>query len=110
MVSMRELLLKLNAENVEYVIVGGMAAVLHGSAVVTEDLDICAPMTPENLARIIRSLADLNPCHRMSPKKPKLASTAEALKGFKNLYLTTDAGQIDILGEIDGVGDFVAVK
>jgi hypothetical protein len=109
MVSTRELLSRLHAHGVEFVVVGGMAAVLHGSAVVTEGLDLCAPMTPENLQRIVAALAGLDPRHRMNPKLLPLPDDAAGLKGFKNLYLITTAGQVDILDLIDGVGDYAAV-
>lgn len=46
-------LLKLLLENkIEFVIVGGFAAVTYGSSVVTKDLDVCAPMTPGQLQKI----------------------------------------------------------
>jgi predicted nucleotidyltransferase len=109
MASIRELLSRLHDHGVEFVVVGGMAAVLHGSAVVTEDLDVCAPMTPENFQRIVAALAGLDPRHRMTPQRLPLADDPAALKGFKNLYLATDAGQLDILELIDGVGDYAAV-
>lgn len=109
MASIRELLSRLSKHQVDYVIVGGIAAVMHGSALTTEDLDICAPMTPENIARIISALKGLNPRYRMTPQRGALPEDPEALKGFNNLYLATDACQLDILGTIDGVGDYGAV-
>jgi len=42
------LLQRLRDSGVEFVIVGGVAAITHGSAVTTEDLDVCAPLTQEN--------------------------------------------------------------
>jgi hypothetical protein len=87
-----------------------MAAVLHGSAVVTQDLDICAPMTPENFGRLISALKGLDPRNRMTPQRIPLPEHPDALRGFKNLYLITDAGPLDILGEIKGIGDYGAVS
>jgi hypothetical protein len=110
MVSIQELLSRLRAQRAEFVIIGGMAGVLHGSAVVTDDLDLCAPMTQKNLGRILAALAGLNPRHRMSPKKPELGSDPASLREFKNLYLITAAGQLDILGEVDGIGKYATVR
>ncbi len=107
--SIRELLSRLSKHQVEFVSGGGIAAVMHGSALATEDLDICAPMTPENIARIISALKGLNPRYRMTPQRRALPEDPEALKGFNNLYLATDAGQLDILGAIEGVGDYSVV-
>lgn len=109
MVSTRELLLRLHDQKVDHVIVGEMAAVIHGSTVVTEDLDICAPLTLDNLTRIVTALAGLNARHRMTRRRLPLLQDPSVLQGFKNLYLETDIGQLDILSEIDGVGDYAAV-
>ena len=49
------LLERLHASGVEFVIVGGVAAITHGSAVTTVDLDVCAPLTHENARSIIRA-------------------------------------------------------
>jgi hypothetical protein len=62
-----------------------MAAVLHGSAIVTEDLDLCAPLSAENLAKLLGVLKGLNPRHRMTPDRLPLAEDVAQLQGFKRL-------------------------
>lgn len=49
MQSLHLLLQKLNDAGLDFVVVGGFAGVLHGSAYVTNDLDICMVMSPETL-------------------------------------------------------------
>lgn len=110
MASTLDFLKRLTDHNVEFVVVGGMAGVLHGSSVVTEDLDVCAPMTPENIDHILKALGDLHPRFRMHPDQPPLLEDPSRLAGFKNLYIATDLGQIDFLAEITGVGDFDTVS
>jgi len=109
MASILDLLKRLRDADVEFVLVGGLAATVHGSAVVTEDADVCAPLTEANLERILTAISPLDPSHRMTPKRLPLVQTAGELVGFKNLYLSTSAGQLDILEEVSGVGDFQAV-
>ena len=87
-------------------IVGGMAGVLHGSNLVTRDLDVCAPLTRENLARILAALSGLAPQFRMTSGKLPLSNNPEDYVGYKNLCLLTDWGQLDILSEISGIGDY----
>lgn len=53
----------------EFVIVGGFAAVTHGSSLVTRGVDVCAVLTHENVETLRRALADWNPRHRMAPKR-----------------------------------------
>jgi hypothetical protein len=58
---------RLISEQVQFVIVGGFAAVAHGSTIVTKDLDICIPFSLENVARLEAALGPLHPVHRLTP-------------------------------------------
>jgi hypothetical protein len=50
MLRLRELLDRLHGEDVKFVIVGGVAALLNGSTLPTKDLDVCCDMSEENMA------------------------------------------------------------
>lgn len=50
----------LNEENVDYVVVGGFAAVIRGSSLPTRDIDIVPSRIPENLERLARALNRMN--------------------------------------------------
>lgn len=106
MVLIPELLSKLHSCQVEFVIIGGVAALLHGSALATEDMDVCVVMNPENLVKIVKALQDLNPRFRMTPQKIPLPDDPTRLHGYKNLYLITSLGQIDFLTEVSGIGTY----
>ena len=54
------LLTRLHDAGVEMVIIGGVAAVLHGSTLVTEDLDVCCPMDEKNLSKMLEVLKPLH--------------------------------------------------
>jgi len=105
-----DLLKRLNEHAVEYVIIGGIAAVVHGSARVTLDLDICAPLAEPNLSRILSALRGINPRFRMRPDKMRVPDDPERLRGLKNFYVDTDLGILDMLCEVEGVGNFDEVK
>ena len=109
MASTLDLLKRLNEHAVEYVLVGGVAAVVHGSQLVTGDVDICAPLDEPNLARIVAALSGLQPKYRMTPDRRPMPSGLDKLSGFKNLYLETELGLLDILSEISGVGAYAEV-
>src|SRR5205809_278243 len=104
MVAFQELLKRLHDESVDFVVIGGIAANLNGSSIATIDLDIIAPMTTENLRRIVRALRPLDPRVRMRPDKMRLPEGIEERTDLKNLYLLTDLGIIDLLGELPGIG------
>ena len=104
MESFPDLLRRLNEGGVRYVIVGGIAAITHGSLRHTYDLDICAPLDHDNVVRIIRALAGTHPRWRMCPDLPEISPDNPMLRGLRNLYLVTDLGPLDVLGELPGVG------
>ena len=101
-----ELLNRLNEAGVRYVVVGGVAAIAHGSARLTEDLDICAPLDHENVVRIVRALAGAHPLWRMRPDLPEITEDNPMLSGLKNFYVRSDLGPLDVLGELPGVGTY----
>jgi hypothetical protein len=84
---------------IEFVVVGGFAAVAHGVTQLTQDIDICCRMTPDNLMRLQDALSDLHPVHRMPPERPPVQLTPETAAEFRNLYLETNWGELDCLGE-----------
>jgi hypothetical protein len=104
------LLHRLVKGHIDFVIVGGYAAIVHGCNYVTQDIDICCVFAPANMLSLQAALADLHPVHRMTPGRLPLKLTAENAGHIKNLYLDTDLGRLDCLSEIDGLGNFEEVK
>jgi len=107
---LESLLTRLIQGEIEFVVVGGFAAVAHGVSLPTQDIDVCCRFTPENLLKLQGAIADLHPVHRMVPSRPPLQLTVETCAGLRNLYLDTDWGQLDCLGEILGVGGYEDVS
>lgn len=105
-----DLIERLIAAGVDFVLVGGLAAVTHGSSMTTQDIDICCDFSPKNLLRIQSALTGLNPIHRMTANQIPMELTETNCQPLKNLYLDTDWGQLDCLSEILGIGDFEEVK
>lgn len=110
MQSFSQLLGKLADAGLEFVIVGGFAAVSHGSAYVTKDVDICVVLSDENIAKLRVALNDLKPWHRMLPQKLSFLEVPPAGQPVTNLYLQTDLGMVDILSSVLGLGDFARLK
>jgi hypothetical protein len=106
--NLSELTRRLVEAQVEFVLIGGFAAVAHGSTLVTRDVDICCRFSEANLKRIQKAVSGLKPVHRSRPDLP-LDLTPEQCVRLKNLYVKTDLGALDCLGEVLGVGDFDAV-
>lgn len=102
----KALLSRLKEEKLEFVIIGGVCGVLHGASLITLDLDICCRFDRQNLRRIEAAVKDLHPHHRLTPNKLPLELTDELCDRLKNLYLNTDLGILDCLGEVSGIGNY----
>jgi predicted nucleotidyltransferase len=105
----RGLLAALSANSVDFVLVGGMAAAVHGSIRATRDVDIVYSRKPKNLARIVAALGPLHPRLRGAPEGLPFQFDAPTVAGGLNFTLSTDLGAIDALGEITGGGTFEAL-
>lgn len=105
-------LLKILLETkIDFVLIGGYAAVLHGASQVTQDIDICAVMTEDNLKVLRTALKDLNPRHRMNPThQPSLQEYPAPGQQLDNFYLRTSEGVLDIIREVRPVGSFERIK
>ena len=90
-------------------VVGGVAATLHGSARLTQDVDIVYSRDADNLRRISRALEPLQPYLRGAPPGLPFRLDEHTLAAGLNFTLSTSAGDIDLLGEIAGVGNYDAL-
>ena len=79
--------------DVEFIVVGGAAAVLHGAPITTQDLDIVHRRTSENVRRLLQLLQSLDATFRGRDIRP----TAALLTGHGQLNLTTSLGPLDPL-------------
>ena len=85
MQSLSNLLQRLAKSGVDFVVIGGFAGVLHGSSLVTRDLDICAVLTAENIERLRQALKDLHPHHRLTPQHLSFLQTPKPGESVNNL-------------------------
>ena len=90
----------------DFVVAGGLATILQGAALMTRDVDVACDMSPKNLLRVWGALAELHPIHRMTPGRLPFTHEQAEKGGLNNLYLSTDWGQLDLLGEVKGIGGF----
>lgn len=94
-----EILHLLAANEVEFVVVGMAAGVLQGAPVTTIDLDIVHRRSPENVARLLRVLGQLDAVYRHDPRR--LRPQESHLRGPGHQLLTTIHGDLDCLGAVD---------
>jgi predicted nucleotidyltransferase len=95
------LLSRLAASGVEFVLVGGLAAVAQGAPLTTQDVDIVHRRTAENVENLLEFLATVNARYR-GHSGAALLPSASALLGSGHNLLMTDLGPLDVLGTIEG--------
>jgi len=100
----QELFDTLARHHVDYVLIGGLAATLHGSSALTNDADICPDSSPENLRRLAAALEDMKARIRTDAQPGGVAVTADAdfLRRVRLVNLTTRYGDFDIAFEPGG--------
>lgn len=91
---------------VDCIIIGGVAAALHGSTMLTNDLDVCHSRSRANLDRLAGALRSVNAHLRNAPDGLPFILDGETLHKGLNFMLSTDVGSLDLLGEVRGIGYF----
>jgi len=106
MVKIETVIKSLSAANVEYVIVGGVAIKAHASGYVTYDFDFCYLRSDDNLSFIVQALSPHKPRPRDFPKELPFIFDESTLRNATNFTFETNIGDIDLLGEVAGIGNF----
>jgi predicted nucleotidyltransferase len=97
---------RLQGEGVEFLVIGGQAAVLHGSPLPTLDVDLCYRRTAENLERLSKALQGLQPTLRGAPPDLPFRLDARSLALGSNFTFNTVEGPLVLLGWLEPLGDY----
>ena len=91
---------------VDFIIVGGVASNVHGSARATFDVDVVYARQADNIDRLVAALTPIAPYLRGAPPGLPFSFDAKTIKSGLNFTLITSLGDIDLLGEIAGGGAY----
>jgi hypothetical protein len=100
------MLRQLSAERVRFVVIGGVAAQLHGSARVTHDLDILYDPKPDNLERLATLLLRWRASLRGADPGLPFTPDADTIKPIEVLTLETEQGDLDVFQRVAGIGPY----
>jgi hypothetical protein len=106
------LLETLDRARVDYVVIGGVAGALHGSAIGTQDLDVAYARDPDNLRRLAEALAELGARLRGAgvPDDLPFILDAKTLDQGLNFTFATRHGALDVLGAPDGAPPYPQLR
>jgi hypothetical protein len=94
---------------VDFVVIGGLAMIAQGSTYFTKDLDICYSRTSQNVDAVAKAFASLHCYVRGAPRDLPFRFDAPTIRAGLNFTLTTDLGDVDLLGEVAGLGGYAEV-
>src|SRR5262245_55271583 len=89
----------LKRHRVDFVLIGGLAGVIHGSSYPTYDVDVAYGRSGENLERLASALRELEATLRRAPRDLPFVLDARTLQAGQNFTFDTKYGKLDILGD-----------
>jgi hypothetical protein len=95
---------------IDFILVGGVAGTVHGSARLTRDVDVVYARSPENMRRLVDALSSHNPYLRGAPQGLPFLWDLNTIQRGLNFTLTTRLGDLDLLGELTGGGGFEQLR
>ena len=101
----------LSRQKVRFVVIGGVAAAVHGSSRVTNDLDVCYDAKEAgNIDRLAALLAKWDAYPRGVERGLPFIMDGRTLRGAPIMTLTTTEGDLDVMDRVAGVGDYDALR
>jgi predicted nucleotidyltransferase len=102
----------LSRAGVRFIVIGGVAGIVHGSVRRTDDLDICYDPSADTVEKLVALLLQWHARLRVpdgSGSQLPSAIDARTFRGAPNLTLDTDLGWFDLLGKVAGIGEYPEV-
>src|SRR2546423_14968957 len=96
----------LNRGDIRFIVIGGLAAIAHGQARATYDVDAVYERSAGNIERLAAVLRPIQPYLRGAPPGLPFSWDARTIKMGLNFTLKTTLGDLDLLGEVAGVGNY----
>jgi len=104
--NVRGLIPLLVQSQVHFIVIGGVAAIAHGAARTTSDVDVVYARDPENIRRLVTALQPHQPYLRGAPAGLPFRWDERTVQAGQNFTLVTTLGNLDLLGEVAGGGTY----
>jgi predicted nucleotidyltransferase len=104
--SLEEVLRLLQPHEVQHIVIGGWAAIVHGIARSTNDVDVVYARDADNIRRLVEALRPWKPYLRGAPPGLPFRWDEATVHAGLNFTLTTEHGDVDLLGEVTGGGTY----
>ena len=101
-----QIIVSLVGAGIRFVVIGGVAATIQGSARLTNDIDLCYDTSPRNVHALVRLLREWHPYLRGVERGLPFVLDVRALRATPIMTLTTDMGDVDIFDRVPGIGTY----
>jgi hypothetical protein len=95
---------------VDFVLIGGMAGISHGSSYTTYDVDIVYARDRENVGRLVEALREIGVRLRGAPADLSFLLDTKTIENGSNFTFVTPHGDFDILGHADGMPSYAELR
>jgi hypothetical protein len=106
----RELLGPLIAHGVDFVLIGGLAGISHGSTYPSYDLDVLYARDPDNIARLVAALDEIGVRLRDASPDLPFQLDARTIESGANFAFVTPYGDLDVLADVVGMPSYEDLK
>ena len=96
--------------HVDFVLIGGLAGIIHGSSYPSYDVDVAYARDDDNLERLAAALRELRATLRGAPKDVPFQLDAKTLKNGAHFTFETEFGSLDILSDPDGAPPYIRLR
>jgi hypothetical protein len=107
---LRALVEALDRHAVDFIVIGGIAGIIHGSSHTTYDFDVLYARDDKNLDRMVAALGEMGVTLRGAPADLPFQLDARTLAAGCNFTFDSKYGSFDILGEAAGMRDYEAMR
>lgn len=107
---LRELLEPLARNGVDFVLIGGMAGIAHGSSYPSYDLDVAYARDRANIERLVAALGEIGVRLRGAPADLPFILDAQTIGNGANFTFETPFGDFDVLGDVPGIKSYEELK
>jgi hypothetical protein len=95
---------------VDFVLIGGMAGMAHGSSYPSFDLDVAYARDRANISRLVDALGEIGVRLRGAPEDLPFVLDARSIENGANFTFVTEHGELDVLGDVAGLGNYAELR
>ena len=103
---LHKLLEPLARHGVDFILIGGMAGIAHGSSYPSYDLDVAYARDPANIVRLVAALEEIGVRLRGGPEDLPFQLDSRTIENGANFTFVTPFGDFDILADVAGIKSF----